>query len=180
MGALPGVIGTLQAMEALKILTGHGTSLAGRMLHYDATYARMREIALRSDPSCALCGETATITEPVDYEKRGASGSSLKEISVETGRELLQKGFDGILLDVREKDEHAWAHLEGCRLAPLSEFMSHLDDLPRDRPYLVYCKMGQRSSHAAAMMVEAGFPDVTNLQGGIVAWLEANGPVVQG
>ncbi len=180
MGALPGVIGTLQAMEALKILTGHGTSLAGRMLHYDATYARMREIALRSDPSCALCGEAATITEPVDYEKRGASGSSLKEISVETGRELLQKGFDGILLDVREKDEHAWAHLEGCRLAPLSEFMSHLDDLPRDRPYLVYCKMGQRSSHAAAMMVEAGFPDVTNLQGGIVAWLEANGPVVQG
>ena len=161
-------------MEALKILTGHGTSLAGRMLHYDATYARMREIALRSDPSCALCGEAATITEPVDYEKRGASGSSLKEISVETGRELLQKGFDGILLDVREKDEHAWAHLEGCRLAPLSEFMSHLDDLPRDRPYLVYCKMGQRSSHAAAMMVEAGFPDVTNLQGGIVAWLEAN------
>ena len=145
MGALPGVIGTLQAMEALKILTGHGTSLAGRMLHYDATYARMREIALRSDPSCALCGEAATITEPVDYEKRGASGSSLKEISVETGRELLQKGFDGILLDVREKDEHAWAHLEGCRLAPLSEFMSHLDDLPRDRPYLVYCKMGQRS-----------------------------------
>lgn len=180
MGALPGVIGTLQAMEALKILTGHGTSLAGRMLHYDATYARMREIALRSDPSCALCGEAATITEPVDYEKRGASGSSLKEISVETGRELLQKGFDGILLDVREKDEHAWAHLEGCRLAPLSEFMSHLDDLPRDRPYLVYCKMGQRSSHAATMMVEAGFPDVTNLQGGIVAWLEANGPVVQG
>jgi adenylyltransferase/sulfurtransferase len=180
LGALPGVIGTLQAMEALKILTGHGTSLAGRMLHYDATYARMREIALRSDPSCALCGEAATITEPVDYEKRGASGSSLKEISVETGRELLQKGFDGILLDVREKDEHAWAHLEGCRLAPLSEFMSHLDDLPRDRPYLVYCKMGQRSSHAAAMMVEAGFPDVTNLQGGIVAWLEANGPVVQG
>ena len=81
---------------------------------------------------------------------------------------------------MREKDEHAWAHLEGCRLAPLSEFMSHLDDLPRDRPYLVYCKMGQRSSHAAAMMVEAGFPDVTNLQGGIVAWLEANGPVVQG
>ena len=150
------------------------------MLHYDATYARMREIALRSDPSCALCGETATITEPVDYEKREASGSGLKEISVETGRELLQKGFDGVLLDVREKDEHAWAHLEGCRLAPLSEFMSHLDDLPRDRPYLVYCKMGQRSSHAAAMMVEAGFPDVTNLQGGIVAWLEANGPVVQG
>ena len=67
MGALPGVIGTLQAMEALKILTGHGTSLAGRMLHYDATYARMREIALRSDPSCALCGEAATITEPVLY-----------------------------------------------------------------------------------------------------------------
>ncbi len=167
-------------MEALKILTGHGTSLAGRMLHYDATDARMREIVLKSDPSCALCGEGATITEPVDYEKPEAAGSALKEISVETGCGLLQKGFGGILLDVRESDEHAWAHLEGCRLAPLSEFMSHLDDLPRDRPYLVYCKSGQRSAHAAAMMAEAGFPDVTNLRGGIVAWLDANGPVIQG
>ncbi len=179
MGALPGVIGTLQAMEALKIITGHGTGLAGRMLHYDATHARMREIALRPDPSCALCGEAATITEPVDYEKGGAGANDLQEISVEAGRELLEKGFDGILLDVREKDEHAQAHIEGCRLAPLSEFRSHLTDHPRDRPYLVYCKMGQRSAQAVAMMVEAGFPDVTNLQGGIVAWLEANGPVVQ-
>ena len=166
-------------MEALKILTGYGTSLAGRMLHYDATDARMREIVLKADPSCALCGEGASITEPVDYEKREASGSELKEIGIETFRELLQKGFDGILLDVREREEHAWAHLEGCRLAPLSEFMSHLDDLPRDRPYLVYCKSGQRSARAATIMNDAGFPDVTNLRGGIAAWLDANGPVIQ-
>jgi len=174
------VIGTLQAMETLKIITKYGTSLAGRMLHYDATNARMRDITLKADPSCALCGETPTITEPLTSESSGLSTTGLKEITTHDAQKLLSRGFDGILLDVREQDEHARGHIEGCRLAPLSEFMNHLDDLPRDRPYLVYCKMGQRSAHAGTMMMAAGIPDVTNLQGGIVAWLEQAGPVVQG
>ena len=167
-------------MEALKIITKYGTSLAGRMLHYDATNARMRDITLKPDPSCALCGEAPTITEPLISGNSGATAAGLKEIAVVDAQELLCKGFDGILLDVRERDEHARGHIKGCRLAPLSEFMNHLDDLPRDQPYLVYCKMGQRSAHAGAMMMAAGIRDVTNLQGGLVAWLEQAGPVVQG
>lgn len=180
LGALPGVIGTLQAMETIKVITGYGRSLAGRLLHYDATAARMREIALRADPGCALCGERATITKPVVYRQPCPGNGGMKEIDVRAAHRLLGEGFDGILLDVRERDEHAWAHIEGCRLAPLSEFAAHLDDLPRDLPYLVYCKMGQRSAHAAGLMLQAGFSDVTNVHGGIMAWLEIEGAVVRG
>jgi adenylyltransferase/sulfurtransferase len=166
-------------METIKLIAGYGRSLAGRMLHYDATDSRMREIALKPDPACALCGENATIDRPVVYEEAGSlMDGGVKEVDVAETMRLLANGFDGVLLDVRERDEHACAHLEGCRLAPLSEFMMHLDDLPRDKPYLVYCKMGQRSAHAAGMMVQAGFADVTNVQGGIMAWMEARGEVV--
>ncbi len=166
-------------MEAIKILTGHGTSLAGRMLHYDATTARMREISLKRDPSCPMCGKSPTITQPLSSDDSSPASGELKEMDIPAARALLEKGFDGILLDVREQDEHQWAHIEGCRLAPLSEFLKHLESLPRDLPYLVYCKMGQRSAHAATILMEAGFPDVTNLQGGIMAWLDENGPVVR-
>ena len=165
-------------MEVLKIITGYGTSLAGRMLHYDATNARWREISLKADPSCALCGKSPSITEPLDNGNDGESPDSMKEISIKEALQLLDDGFDGILLDVRERDEHACAHIEGCRLAPLSEFTNHLAELPRDQPYLVYCKIGQRSAHAATMMMEAGIPDVTNLQGGISGWLAQAGPVI--
>ena len=180
LGALPGVIGTLQAMETIKLITGYGRSLAGRMLHYDATEPRMREISLKPDPACALCGANATIDRPVLYEDAGTlMDGGVKEIDVTETMRLLANDYSGVLLDVRERDEHASAHLEGCRLAPLSEFMTHLDALPRDKPYLVYCKMGQRSAHAAGMMVQAGFADVTNVQGGIMAWLEEIGEVVR-
>jgi adenylyltransferase/sulfurtransferase len=106
--------------------------------------------------------------------------TGLGEIDVAQLKTILANGFDGILLDVRERDEHAWAHIEGCRLAPLSEFPSHLANLPVDQSYLVYCKVGQRSAHAAALMQEAGIRKVTNVQGGILAWLQAEGPVVKG
>lgn len=179
LGALPGVIGTMQAMETIKVITGYGRTLAGRMMHYDATDARMREIRLKPDPACALCGDQATITEPVVHEEQTGRGEEgLKEIDVNEAMGLLKNGFDGILLDVRERDEHARAHIEGCRLAPLSEFMTHLDELPRDQAYLVYCKVGQRSAHAAMMMLQVGFPEVTNMQGGILAWMESAGKVV--
>lgn len=180
LGALPGVIGTMQAMETIKILTGYGRSLAGRMLHYDAADARVREIALKADPGCALCGESPSITEPVVYETACALAGGLKEIDVAETRRLLANSFEGILLDVRERDEHAWAHIGGSRLVPLSEFAARLGELPRDQPYLVYCKSGQRSAHAAVLMHEAGFADVTNVRGGIMAWIEEDGEVVQG
>ena len=177
LGALPGVIGTLQAMETLKLLTDYGTSLAGRMLHYDATDARMREISLRPNPDCALCGDQPTITEPVNYEITCGVDGGMKEIDVQETHRRLQNGFSGVLLDVREPDEHAWAHIPGSRLFPLSALPAKLDELPRNESYLVYCKMGQRSAHAVGLMMQAGFVDVTNVQGGIMAWLEEIGEV---
>ena len=144
-------------MEAIKILTGHGETLAGRMLHYDATNARMREISLKPDPSCELCGNAPTIISPGTTLNSPPDTKRLKEISATEALALIRDGFDGILLDVREPSEHAWAHLDGCRLAPLSQFTKHLEDLPRDVPYLVYCKVGQRSARAGTLMLDAGF-----------------------
>ena len=91
-------------MEAIKILTGHGISLAGRMLHYDATTARMREISLKCDPSCAICGKNPTITQPLPADDSLPATGELKEINIHSARVLLENGFDGILLDVREED----------------------------------------------------------------------------
>ena len=166
-------------MEAIKILTGHGVSLAGRMLHYDATNARMREISLKPDISCKLCGNTPTITKPGTPSIAPGDQATMKEIAANSALALIQDGFDGILLDVREAQEYAWAHLEGCTLAPLSELSKHLEALPRDVPYLVYCKVGQRSARAGTMMLEAGFQNVTNLNGGIMDWMRLGGPVIQ-
>lgn len=179
LGALPGVIGTMQAMEALKILGGVGESLAGRLIQYDASATSFREIKLRPDPGCALCGESPTIAEPVTYGE-SCPGPAMGEVDAAGLLGILSDGFDGILLDVRERDEHSWAHLEGCRLAPLSEFHAHLPELPPDARYLVYCKVGQRSAHAASLMLEAGFQNVTNVQGGILGWIQAGGAVTSG
>lgn len=168
----------MQAMETIKVLTGFGEPLRGRMLHYDAVSARVREIKLKADPDCALCGTEATITEPVVSEAGPCSATMLKEMDVQELHSRLKGGFEGVLLDVRERDEHSWAHIEGAQLAPLSEFMAHLGDLPRDLPYLVYCKVGQRSAHAGHLMMESGIGDVTNINGGILAWLQEGYPVV--
>ena len=167
-------------MEAIKIIAQYGATLAGRMLHYDATDSRMREITLRRDPDCALCGQSPSISRPVAGGENGTKSWRLREIDAASARNLLEAGFDGVLLDVREPDEYAWAHIEGSRLAPLSEFMSHLSELPPDPAYLVYCKVGQRSAHAGTMMLEAGFRNVTNIQGGIMAWIELGCPVAEG
>ena len=111
--------------------------------------------------------------------RRFIETKSLKEISAIEALALIRDGFDGILLDVREPPEHVWAHLDGCRLAPLSQLSKHLEDLPRDVPYLVYCKVGQRSARAGTLMLDAGFNNVTNLGGGIMDWMRVGGPVVQ-
>lgn len=167
-------------MEAIKILTDYGTPLAGRLVHYDATSGRMREISLRADSACALCGESPSITEPLTYQDLCKDAPTLQEIDVAAALQLIKNGFEGCLLDVREQHEHNWAHIDGCRLAPLSEFADHLEKLPRDQRYLIYCKVGQRSAHAGTMMIEAGFSNVINLQGGIMDWIREGGPVVTG
>lgn len=169
MGALPGVIGGLQAMEVLKLILKIGKPLAGRMLHYDALTARFRELTLRRDPSCPLCGEQPSVTEPVDYQTTcpAASGADVTVLEL---REILENGFNGILLDVRQPEEHASAHLKGCTLVPLGELETALPSFDPAQDYLVYCKVGQRSAYAVGMMQQAGFTKARNIEGGILAW----------
>lgn len=174
LGALPGVIGSIQAMEVLKILLKVGKPLHGRMMHYDALAARFRELRLKRNPSCPLCGENPTVTEPVDYvETCGVEGA--KDISVEELRERLEAGFKGVLLDVRQPDEFAAGHLAGCRLIPVREVEAALPSLDPDEEHLVYCKMGQRSAYAVGLLHEAGIRKVSNVTGGMMAWHQAFG-----
>lgn len=169
MGALPGVIGGLQAMEVLKLILKIGTPLTGRMLHYDALSARFRELTLRRDPSCPLCGEQPTITEPVDYQETCVAEAG-SDVTVQELRKILEDEFQGVLLDVRQPEEHASAHLSGCTLVPLGELEAALPSLDPDQEYLVYCKVGQRSAYAVGMMQQAGITKARNIEGGILAW----------
>ena len=175
LGALPGVIGTLQAMEVLKLILGKGDSLSGRMMHYDAMAARFRELKLGKNPSCALCGDAPTITEPVDLEFSCSAGAAGGDIDVQELRQVLENGFDGVLLDVRQPEEHAAGHIEGATLVPLGTLPSVIAGMSPDDTYLVYCKVGQRSAHAVAFMEQAGFHKARNVTGGILAWHRAFG-----
>ena len=166
LGVLPGVIGTLQATEAIKLLVGVGEPLLGQLLHYDALSAKFRTFTVRPDPQCALCGENPTITAPQAIDGYGctAVGSTVHEL-------LGALDEDGVtLLDVREPDERAACRIEPSLAIPLGELAARLGELPRDGRLFVYCKVGGRSAHAVDLLTAAGFENAINVLGGIDAW----------
>ena len=171
LGVLPGLVGTIQATEALKIIGGFGEPLIGRLLLIDALGPRFREIRLPKDPGCPVCGTNPTITEPVEYTLLCGDlpSEAASEISVADLRQKLAAGAPLFLLDVREPSEHALDAIEGSRLIPLGQLGARLDDLPRDRPIAAYCAAGMRSAKAAKMLRDKGFQAVS-LVGGIAAW----------
>ncbi|GEP41010.1 molybdopterin-synthase adenylyltransferase MoeB [Brevifollis gellanilyticus] len=172
LGVLPGLIGTMQALEAIKLITGIGQPLLGKLLHVDTLGLRFRTFTLRRDSECPVCGENPTITEPIDYE--GFCGIQpelkVKTISVRELHALREKGDNHFLLDVREPDEYAKAHIEGSVLIPLGEVTVRAGELPRDKPLYVHCKMGGRSAKAVAALEALGFTNAVNVTGGITAW----------
>ncbi len=174
LGVLPGVVGTLQATEALKLLLGVGRSLAGRLLLYDALELSFREIALARDPACPLCGESPTITALVDYDELcGAGGPVLPpgaEMRPSEVRDWLARGEPFQLLDVRERQEAAIASIPGSVLVPLGLLPERLVDVDRTRPVVVYCRSGARSARAVELLRKAGLNRTYNLAGGILAW----------
>jgi adenylyltransferase/sulfurtransferase len=181
LGVLPGIIGLIQATEALKLVLGAGESLAGRLLHFDALKMKFREFQLRRDPVCPVCGDTPTIFAPVDYEQFCAGppaeddwfAASPDEIPVISARDLksrMERKEALLLLDVREPYEYEIAHIEGSRLVPLGELATRMSELPRDQMLVCQCHSGVRSEHAARLLKEAGFENVYNLTGGIEAW----------
>jgi molybdopterin/thiamine biosynthesis adenylyltransferase/rhodanese-related sulfurtransferase len=172
LGVLPGIIGSLQAMEAIKLLAGIGDSLAGRLIHYDALAPRFREFKLRRDPECPVCGDHPTITEPIDYHQFCGmpNPDTLPSVTVHELAAKRARGEQFTLIDVREPDEYAASRIEGSQLIPLATLPDHLNALEKASEILVHCKAGGRSAQAVQLLLDAGFGNVHNVEGGIDAW----------
>ena len=184
LGVLPGVIGGIQANEALKILMGIGEPLIGRLLLYDALGMKFDELKLRRDPGCPLCSDSATITELVDYEAfcglgRGAEEGPIErpaDVTVTELKRRLDEGEALHLIDVREPYEAKICRIDGAQLLPLGALPERLGELKRDRTYVIHCRTGVRSAEAVDVLTQAGFSDVHNLRGGILAWAKQVDP----
>jgi molybdopterin/thiamine biosynthesis adenylyltransferase/rhodanese-related sulfurtransferase len=178
LGILPGIVGLIQATEAIKLITGLGETLVGRLLHFDALKMKFREFTLRRDAQCAVCGEDPTISAPIDYENfcNARNGDvdtvagDAPAISVHELQSRIEAGRAPALIDVREPFEYDIARLPDSRLIPLGELPARRHEVPRDADVVVYCHSGMRSARAVALLRNDGFTNAYNLSGGIDAW----------
>src|SRR5215471_16602634 len=172
LGVLPGIVGTIQANEAIKLILGVGEPLVGRLLYFDALKMKFREFNLRRDPACPVCGESPTIKEPIDYEQfcGVAMADAIPTISVAELKQKLDAHENFQLVDVREPIEYEMANIDSAKLIPLGELPDRINELDRERLTIVHCHSGQRSAQAVRLMQEAGFANVFNLEGGIARW----------
>lgn len=179
LGVLPGIIGMVQAIEAIKLILGVGEPLIGRLLHFEALKMKFRELKLRRDPQCPVCGDAPTITAPIDYEQFCGIAADVPAISVHDlkrkrdAREAIQ------LIDVREPFEFEIARIDGAKLIPLGQLANRLHELKRNGQTVVHCHTGMRSAQAVQMLRQTGFTNVYNLEGGIDAWANEIDPAVQ-
>lgn len=187
LGVLPGVIGVMQAIEAIKLICGIGEPLIGRLVHFDALKMKFREFKVRKDPSCPVCSENPTITELIDYEEfcgipqaeaAEEAEPPVPEISVEELQAKQQAGEKFVLLDVREPYEFDIARIPGSVLIPLGELASRMSELDTADEIVIHCKSGYRSANALRQLQEAGFGKLYNVTGGILAWADRVDPSV--
>jgi adenylyltransferase/sulfurtransferase len=181
LGILPGVIGTMQAVEAIKLILGVGRPLVGRLMLYDALEQSWRTLNVKRNPSCPMCGDKPTITAPIDYEAfcglKEKPANMIPEISVEELKAKLDKKEKFVLLDVREPHEYEIAKIPGSKLIPLGELQNRVGELDKGSQLIVHCKMGGRSARAVQFLRAQGF-DATNVAGGIHDWSEKIDPSV--
>lgn len=185
LGVLPGIIGTLQASEALKLILGIGETLIGRLLLFNALDMSFDFVNLRKNPNCKICGPNPEVTELIDYEEfcgvpghdheEGSAGGDW-DIEATQLAEKLRRGEDIHLLDVREPHELEISHLEGADLIPLGQLAARLSELDSADEMVVFCKGGTRSARALELLASAGFRKVKNLKGGINAWAQEVDP----
>lgn len=182
LGILPGIIGVIQATEAVKLILGQGRSLAGRLLLFDALEMKFRELKLRKDADCPICGTHRTIHQLIDYEQfcglaePPADQAAIPVISVEELKAKMDRSEDFYLLDVREPNEYDICKISGSHLIPLGQLQSRVHELSTAGDIVVHCKSGMRSAKAVQFLRESGFRRVRNLQGGILAWAERIDP----
>ena len=185
LGVLPGIIGTLQALETIKWIVGIGDSAAGRLLLFDALQLRFREITVRRDPDCVVCGEHPTVTELIDYDAFCQVGDLATVVAddVEITPRVLARALNDaaapVVLDVRQPWEYAIASIPGSQLIPLNELPARLAELPRHRSLVTVCHHGARSLGARELLLRAGFPAVRSLAGGVDAWAEDVDPAMR-
>ena len=172
MGVLCASIASIQATEAIKLITGIGTPLIASLMIYDALEMSYRTIDILKDPQCTLCGVHPTQTSLLTDYDEFCSPAPQSEITVIELKEKIDNGDDFILIDVREPNEFEIVRIPGSHLIPLSNFTdgSALATLPRDRPIILHCRSGVRSATALAILKEAGFSDATHVRGGVLAW----------
>ena len=187
LGILPAVIGSIQATEVVKIILGKGDSLSGRLLLYDALNMRFRELRLRRNPDCPVCGDKPTVRELIDYQQfcgipqQAAEDAALErmpEIAPADLKSQMDSGDDVFVLDVREPHEFEIAKIPGTTLIPLGSLPQHVHELDSTADIVVHCKSGVRSGKAQRLLKEMGFSRVTNLAGGILRWSDDVDPTV--
>jgi len=186
LGVLPGLIGCIQATEILKLVLGKGASLAGRLLLFNALEMNFRELKLRRDPQCPVCGEHPTITKLIDYDQFcGARGepspgaANPDEVSVQDLQRALENPALGIrVIDVREPYEHQIARIEGATLIPLGTLPERFQELDPNQAIYIHCKSGGRSMKAVEFLKQQGFRNVKSVRGGILAWAQEIDPRV--
>jgi molybdopterin/thiamine biosynthesis adenylyltransferase/rhodanese-related sulfurtransferase len=184
LGVVPGLVGTIQATEAIKLLLGLGDTLVGRLLLFDAMTMAFRTLEIRKDPECPACG-TREITELMDYDElcgTAASGvapaDAVKEIQPAQLAQRLERGEKLEIIDVREPYEWEIGHIPGARLVPLDRIPEEIPRLDKRRETILYCKVGARSAYAAQQLARAGVADVRNLAGGILRWIDDVDPTM--
>jgi len=185
LGVLCASVGSIQVNEAIKVITGIGDPLVGRLMIYDALEMTYRSLKVKKDPECAVCGKNPSITELIDYEafcgtvsaeaQKAVAGSTI------TARELkamLDANENIFLVDVREPNEYEIVSIPGAKLIPKGEFLSGaaLESLPQDKRIVLHCKTGVRSAECLAVVQNAGFADAVHVGGGVIAWINQVDP----
>ena len=188
LGILPGLVGVIQATEVIKLILGRGESLIGRLLLVDALNMRFRELKLRKNPECPVCGPHPTVTQLIDYQQfcgiapqtpeEKTVKNGIPQLSVKELKRRIDAGEDVYLIDVREPYEVQIAQIGG-KLIPQNEVPQRLAEIDRDREVIVHCRSGVRSQRIAEFLKQAGYPRVANLAGGILAWADEIDPRVQ-
>jgi adenylyltransferase/sulfurtransferase len=179
LGVLPGIIGAIQAAEAIKLALGEGAPLVGRFLIFDALAMRFRELKLNRDPACPVCGDAPTITSLTDYDEYCdgvATTEDRENVTVEELKERMDRKANFVLVDVREPAEYDICRIPGAQLIPLGELNDRYSEIPKDREVILHCRSGVRSARAAHFLKRRGYENVHNLDGGILAWIDRIDP----
>ncbi|WP_214412699.1 adenylyltransferase/sulfurtransferase MoeZ [Sphaerisporangium fuscum] len=185
LGVLCASIGSIQVNEAIKLITGIGEPLVGRLMIYDALEMKYRDVKVRKDPECPLCGKNPTITELIDYEafcgtlsdeaQQAATGSTITALEL---KDMQDRGEEIFLVDVREQNEYEIVNIPGAVLIPKGEFLrgTALERLPQNKKIVLHCKSGARSAEALAIVKSAGFSDAVHVGGGVLSWIKTVDP----